>query len=128
MADSGARVSGPTFPIPFSPGSTRFIRGMAQFTGRLQSQSLIPTTVWMDIGEGRLRISAGRRHIGSWSLEGVEAERTSIYKFSLDIDGEKFEFYPDDPSTFSDSIGAIIDLTESKGRFGLRRRIEQTYT
>jgi hypothetical protein len=101
---------------------------MAQFTGRLQSESLVPTTVWIDIGEGRLRISAGRRHLGSWPLDGVKAERTSIYKFSLDIQGERFEFYPDDPSTFSDSIGAIIDLTESKGRFGLRERIQKTYT
>lgn len=81
----------------------------------------------MDIGEGRLRISAGRRHVGSWSLDVIEAERTSIYKFSLNIDGEIFEFYPDDPSEFSDSVGAIIDLSESKGRFGLRRRIENTY-
>lgn len=99
---------------------------MAQFTGRLQGPNLVPSTVWIDIGEGRMRISAGRRHLGSWSLEGVEAERTSIYKFSLDIEGEIFDFYPDDPSTFSDSIGAIIDLTESKGRFGLRQRIEKT--
>lgn len=101
---------------------------MAQFTGRLQGPNLIPSTVWIDIGEGRMRVSAGRRHVGSWSLGVIKAERTSIYKFSLDIDGEIFDFYPDDPSTFSDSIGAIIDLTEAKGRFGLRRRIERTYT
>lgn len=79
----------------------------------------------IDIGDGRFRVSAGRLHVGSWSLATITAERTSIYKFSLDINGEHFEFYPDDPSTFSDTIGAIIDLTEPRSRFGLRQRIER---
>lgn len=104
---------------------TRLIGGMAQFTGRLQGPKLEPSTVLIDIGDGRFRVSAGRLQLGSWALERITAERTSIYKFTLDIEGEHFDFYPDDPSTFSDAIGAIIDLSESKGRFGLRRRIEQ---
>lgn len=98
---------------------------MAQFTGRLQGPNLEPSSVLIDIGDGRFRVSAGRRQLGSWSLQAITAERTSIYKFSLDIADEHFDFYPDDPSTFSDTIGAIIDLTESKGRFGLRQRIER---
>jgi hypothetical protein len=98
---------------------------MAQFTGRLQGPTLEPSSVLIDISDGRFRISAGRRHLGSWSLTTVKAERTSIYKFGLDIAGEHFEFYPDDPSTFSDSVGAVIDLTEPKPRFGLRQRIER---
>lgn len=98
---------------------------MAQFTGRLQGPHLEPSNVLIDIGDGRFRVSAGRLHVGSWALHNITAERTSIYKFSLDINGEHFDFYPDDPSTFSDTIGAIIDLTESKGRFGLRQRIER---
>ena len=98
---------------------------MPQFTGRLQGPDLEPSNVLIDIGDGRLRVSAGRLHVGSWALERITAERTSIYKFALDINGERFDFYPDDPSTFSDSIGAIIDLTEAKGRFGLRQRIER---
>jgi hypothetical protein len=98
---------------------------MAQFTGRLQGPHLEPSNVLIDIGDGRFRVSAGRLHVGSWALQTISAERTSIYKFSLDISGEHFDFYPDDPSTFSDTIGAIIDLTESKGRFGLRQRIER---
>jgi len=98
---------------------------MAQFTGRLQGPNLEPSGVLIDIGDGRFRVSAGRRQLGSWAIERITAERTSIYKFALHIEGENFEFYPDDPSTFSDSIGAFIDLTESKGRFGLRQRIEQ---
>lgn len=98
---------------------------MAQFTGRLQGPKLEPSNVLIDIGDGRFRVSAGRRHLGSWALERISAHRTSIYKFSLDIAEEHFDFYPDDPSTFSDSIGAIIDLSEPKGRFGLRERIEK---
>lgn len=99
---------------------------MAQFTGRLQGPSLEPSNVLIDIGDGRFRVSAGRLHVGSWALGKITAERTSIYKFALHIDDETFDFYPDDPSTFSDSIGAVIDLTESKGRFGLRQRIERS--
>lgn len=98
---------------------------MAQFTGRLQGPSLEPSTVVIDVGDGRLRIAAGRRRLGSWPLEAITAERTSIYKFTLDIEGEGFEFYPNDPSGFSDSVGAIIDLTEPRTRFGLRERIER---
>lgn len=98
---------------------------MAQFTGRLQGPKLEPSTVLIDIGDGRFRVSAGRLQLGSWALERITAERTSIYKFTLDIEDEHFDFYPDDPSTFSDAMGAIIDLTEPKGRFGLRQRIER---
>lgn len=85
-----------------------------------------PSNVLIDIGDGRFRVSAGRLHVGSWALSTITAERTSIYKFSLDIGGEHFDFYPDDPSTFSDTIGAIIDLTEPRSRFGLRQRIERS--
>lgn len=98
---------------------------MAQFTGRLQGAALEPSHVLIDIGDGRFRVSAGRRQLGSWPLERIVAQRTSIYKFTLDIEDEHFDFYPDDPSTFSDAVGAIIDLTEPRGRFGLRQRIEQ---
>ena len=98
---------------------------MSEFTGRLQGATLEPSNVLIDVAEGRFRVSAGRLHVGSWALEKIKAERTSIYKFALHIDGETFDFYPDDPSTFSDTIGAVIDLSESKSRFGLRQRIER---
>lgn len=98
---------------------------MAQFTGRLQGSDLEPSRVLIDVDEGRFRVSTGRLHVGSWPLDAITAVRTSIYKFSLDIKGEHFEFYPDDPTTFSQTIGAIIDLSEPKGRFGLRERIER---
>lgn len=98
---------------------------MANFTGRLQGPRLEPSNVLIDIGDNRFRVSAGRLHLGSWGLQRIEAERVSIYKFALSIDGDPFEFYPDDPSTFSDAIGAFIDLTERKSRFGLKERIER---
>ena len=104
---------------------TRLRREMAQFTGRLQGDNLEPSNVLIDVGDGRFRISAGRRQLGSWPMERISAERTSIYKFGLKIAGESFDFYPDDPSAFSESVGVVVDLTETKGRFGLRQRIEQ---
>jgi hypothetical protein len=98
---------------------------MAQFTGRLQGAKLEPSTVLIDIDDGRFRVSAGRRQLGSWPLERIKAERTSIYRFALDIGGEHFDFSPDDPSNFSNEIGAVVDITETKSRFGLRERIER---
>src|ERR687891_131487 len=98
---------------------------MVQFTGRLQGQKLEPSNVLIDIGDGRFRVSAGRIQLGSWAMDRIAAERTSIYKFGLDIEGEHFDFYPNDPSTFSDAVGAVIDLSEPKSRFGLRERIER---
>ncbi len=98
---------------------------MTQIVGRLQGPYLEPSKVLIDIGDGRFRVSAGRTQIGSWPLSKIRAERTSIYRFDLDIDGDHFDFFPDDPSTFSDQVGAVIDLTESKGRFGLKARIER---
>lgn len=81
--------------------------------------------VLIDIGDGRFRVAAGRRQLGSWSLERISAERTSIYRFELDIDGDHFQFFPDDPSAFSDAVGVVVDLTETSGRFGLKARIEE---
>jgi hypothetical protein len=98
---------------------------MAQFTGRLQGPDLEPSTVLIDISDGRFRVSAGRKQLGSWPLATIRAERTSIYRFELVIEKDRFDFFPDDPSTFSHEVGAIIDLTESRNRFGLKARIER---
>lgn len=98
---------------------------MTQFTGRLQGPQLDPTMVLIDIDEGRFRVSSGRVQLGSWPLEKIRAERTSIYRFDLTIDEDRFEFFPDDPSTFSGAVGAVIDLSEPSGRFGLKARIER---
>ena len=100
--------------------------GMAHFVGRLQGTRLEPTYVTVEIDDGRLRIVAGRRHMGSWPLRAVSVERTSIYRFALVIEGDSLEFFPEDPSTFSDTVGAVIDLRETQGRYGLKERIQRT--
>ena len=98
---------------------------MSNYVGRLQGSALDPTYVTIEISESRLRIVAGRKHMGSWALKDVQIERTSIYRFSLEVDGDRLEFFPDEPSEFSDEVGAVIDLRESSGRFGLKARIEK---
>jgi hypothetical protein len=47
-----------------------------------------------------------------------------VYRFAFEIEGDSFEFFPEDPSAFSNAAGAVVDLTETKGRFGLKARIE----
>lgn len=98
---------------------------MTRFTGRLQNPELGLSRVVFDVNDGRLRLSAGAADIGSWPLSRVRAERTSIYRFDLTIDQDRFDFFPDDPSSFADAVGAVVDLTEASGRFGLKARIDR---
>lgn len=98
---------------------------MTQFTGRLQGPQLEPSRVLIEIEEGRFRVTAGRVHVGAWPIAKIQAERTSIYRFALSIDDDRFEFVPDDPRSFSDAVGAAIDLRETSGRFGLKARLER---
>jgi hypothetical protein len=97
---------------------------MAYYPGRLQGPRLEPTSVTVEVDDGRLRITAGRRHMGSWPLTTMEILRTSIYRFAFEIEGDTFEFFPDDPSAFSDAAGAVVDLTGRAGRYGLKARIQ----
>lgn len=97
---------------------------MAYYLGRLQGPKLEPTVVTVEIDDNRLRIVAGRRHMGSWPLPAMDILRTSIYRFAFEIEGDNFEFFPDDPSAFSDAAGAIVDLTGREGRYGLKARIQ----
>ena len=99
---------------------------MTYYAGRLKAVRLEPTAVTIEISEGRLRVVAGKRHLGSWPVESIEIHRTSVYRFAFEIEGDTFEFFPDDPSAFSNAAGAVVDLTEAKGRFGLKARIENT--
>ncbi len=97
---------------------------MTFYAGRLKAIRLEPTAVTIEVADGRFRVVAGKRHLGSWPMETLEIHRTSVYRFAFEIDGDSFEFFPEDPSAFSDAVGAVVDLTESKGRFGLKARIE----
>ncbi len=97
---------------------------MAQFSGRMQGENLELTNVILQFDEDRrLRVLAGRIAVGSWAMHKVKAERSTIYRFDLDIDGDGYEFFPDDPLGFSEAIGAVVDLTDNGGRFGLKARI-----
>ncbi len=98
---------------------------MSNYTGRLQGVGLEPSTVLIDVEDGRFRIAAGRRQLGSWPLETINAERKSIYRFELTIGDETFDFTPDDPNAFAAAVGAVVDLREATGRFGLKARIER---
>ena len=97
---------------------------MSYYTGRLKAMRLEPTAVSIEIADGRFRVVAGKRHLGSWPMDTMEIHRTSVYRFAFEIEGDAFEFFPEDPSAFSHAVGAVVDLTESKGRFGLKARIE----
>jgi len=95
------------------------------YLGRLQGSMLEPTSVTVETIDDRLRIVAGRTEIGSWPLSSVSVERTSIYRFALEIEDDTLEFIPDEPSGFSDEIGAVIDLTARQERFGLKARLQE---
>jgi hypothetical protein len=110
----------PLFLLP----ATEYIDASMHYTGRLKAQRLEPTAVTIEIAEGRFRVVAGKRHLGSWPIDTLEVHRTSVYRFAFDIEGDTFEFFPEDPSAFANAAGAIIDLTETKGRFGLKARIQ----
>jgi len=97
---------------------------MAYYPGRLKALKLEPTAVTIEIAEGRFRVVAGKRHLGSWPMESLVVNRTSVYRFAFEIEGDSFEFFPEDPSAFSHGVGAIVDLTETKGRYGLKARIQ----
>lgn len=101
---------------------------MSTYTGRLQGAQLEPSTVMIDISDGRFRVATGRVQLGSWPMTAIHAERKSIFRFDLAVGDEVFEFTPDDPNGFASAVGAIIDLTDSRGRFGLKARIERAAT
>ena len=97
---------------------------MADYSGRLHGRSLESTYVTLEVADSWLRIVAGRRQLGSWPLSAVTVQRTSVYRFTLWIDGGSLEFLAEDPLEFSDEVGAVVDLTAKKGRYGLKARIQ----
>ena len=98
---------------------------MGTYRGRIQGQALEPTMVTIQLEDGRFRMVAGTRRLGSWTRDEVEVERTGIYRFSIRVEGEEFEFHPEQPSEFSNGAGAVIDLRDGRGRFGLAARIRE---
>ncbi len=98
---------------------------MTIYMGRLQSQGLEPTSVTVETVDDQIRIATGRTQMGSWPLSEVSVQRVSIYRFSLEIEGDALEFFPEEPSEFSNAVGAVIDLTQPRRRFGLKERIRE---
>jgi len=98
---------------------------MAIYLGRLQGSMLEPTSVTVETIDNQLRIVTGQTEIGSWPLASVSVERTSIYRFALEIEDDTLEFIPDEPTGFSNEIGAVIDLTARQERFGLKARLQE---
>ena len=98
---------------------------MAIYMGRLQGPDLEPTSVSVETVDDRIRIATGRTQLGSWPLSDVSVQRLSIFRFSLELEGDALEFFPEEPSEFSNALGAVIDLTQPRGRFGLKERIQE---
>ena len=111
--------------VPIEQRGASFTLSMAIYTGRLQGPGLEPTSVTVETVDDQIRIATGRTHMGSWSLSDVPVQRTSIYRFSLEIEGDALEFFPEEPSEFSNAVGAVIDLTLPRGRFGLMERVQE---
>jgi hypothetical protein len=96
---------------------------MTIFSGQLQRENEEPLRVHLQIDEDRCRIWTDRRRLGSWQLNDVHTERASVFRFILHLDGADVSFTPDDPSGFSDAMGAVIDLRPARSRFGLAERL-----
>ena len=65
---------------------------MSYYAGRLKAVRLEPTAVTIEVAEGRFRVVAGKRHLGSWPMDTMEIHRTSVYRFAFEIEGDTFEF------------------------------------
>lgn len=96
---------------------------MRVFQGRLlthRTGETSPASIHID--RQWVRIVAGPRRLGAWALDSIRCERVTVFRFRLVLDGQEYTFNPDDPSAFSDTIGAVIDL-RPKSRFGLGERV-----
>ncbi len=101
---------------------------MQTFQGSLQSTTSreAPLTVSLQVDGERIRMWSDRHRIGSWDKDQVKIRRESVFRFSLEIDGEKYVFTPEDPGALSNSVDIEVDLTAlEKPRFGLAARIRQ---
>lgn len=81
----------------------------------------------MHIEDGRFRMWTGRRRIGSWDEDAVKVERHTIFRFRIHVEGEIYEFIPDDPTEFAAHMKVVVDLTDQvRPRFGLAARLRDT--
>ena len=82
-----------------------------------------PLTATLQVDGEWVRVVAGHRRLGAWPIRNVGCERVTVFRFHLVLDGAEFTFAPDDPTSFADAMGAVVDL-RPKARFGLGDRVK----
>lgn len=96
---------------------------MRTFRGKLTaagSAHEIDATISID--RDWIRIWSGVKRIGAWNRDQVRCERVTVFRFTLELDGDIHTFVPDDPAGFADGIGVVVDLRPTS-RFGLGERV-----
>ena len=97
---------------------------MATYDGQLyKTEDTPPERAHVQIEDGRCRLFTDRRRMGSWDLSEVRAERSGVLRFHVTAGEFTFIYQPNDPTGFSEAIGATVDLRTSKSRFGLADRV-----
>lgn len=82
-----------------------------------------PVTATVQVDGDWVRVVAGHRRLGAWPIRAVGCERVTVFRFHLTLDGQDYTFAPDDPTEFSEAMGAVVDL-RPKSRFGLGDRVK----
>jgi hypothetical protein len=96
---------------------------MEAFQGRLTShQSKEPVVGIVQVDGDWVRVMAGHRRLGAWSVRDIHCERVTVFRFQMTLDGVLYTFAPDDPGAFAESVASVIDL-RPKSRFGLGDRV-----
>ncbi len=81
-----------------------------------------PARVRFVVDDGWVRVVVGYRPLGTWRVNDIDCERVSLTRFTVKLDTDVYTFIPDDPTGFSDAIGAVVDLRPT-ARFGLGPRV-----
>jgi hypothetical protein len=98
---------------------------MQTFRGRMVShQGGEPFVAVVTVDDEWVRIVSGHRRLGAWTRDALNTQRVTVFRFQMDLDGAPHTFTPDDPATFSEAVGAVVDL-RPKSRFGLGDRVRE---
>ncbi len=101
---------------------------MKSFHGRLIShEGGEAFEVAIQIDEDWVRAFSGHKRMGAWHRDAIACERITAFRFRLEMDGISYTFTPSDPTGFSDTIGAVVDLRPTT-RFGLGPRVRAAKT
>ncbi|MDF1594732.1 MAG: hypothetical protein P1T08_01355 [Acidimicrobiia bacterium] len=98
---------------------------MTRHSGTLQRPNFADTRILFQVSDGKCTIvGSPGKWIGSLRLDEASFERRSIREFGFLMQNEKWIFVSDDPASFADSVGVVIDL-RSASRFGLGERVRR---